>query len=128
MLFDAHAHCFPPLGEPGPEEDAERTRWRLAEHQYRVRYHRQGIRRTRDNAPMAEPLLAAAADGASWLPEVGFRVGAHSLLWGSDMPACERTVTYRQSLALFQSQCVDLTDAERAALVGGNLARLYPEP
>ena len=290
MLFDAHAHCFPPLGEPGPEEDAERTRWRLAEHQYHVRFHRQGIRRTRDDAPVSEPLLAGGADGTSGLPKVGFhvgrngrveftvggddyyiqwmppsleemsyapdllvaqmdyvgvdravlqhdriygrldsyladcvarlperfvalaqvdewragnpdqverlrrqvgeqgfrglyfstggffhddfasgindaaleplweattdlgisihwyagelrsatnfaylrelvdRVGAHSLLWGSDMPACKRTVTYRQSLALFQNHCVDLTDTERTALVGGSLARLYPDP
>ena len=192
MLFDTHAHCFPPLGEPSPEENAERTRWRLAEHQYPVRFHRQSIRRTRDDAPVAEPLLTGGADGTSGLPEIGFhvgrcdrveftvggddyyiqwvppsleemsyapdllvtqmdyvgvdravlqhdriyaylrelvdRVGAHSLLWGSDMPACERTVTYRQSLALFQNHCVDLTDTERTALVGGSLARLYPDP
>lgn len=53
-------------------------------------------------------------------------VGAESLVWGSDMPACERTVTYRQSLILFETQCDFLSDAERAAILGRNLQRLYP--
>ena len=39
-------------------------------------------------------------------------VGAESLVWGSDMPACERTVTYKQSLILFQTQCDFLSDDE----------------
>ncbi|MDE2824306.1 MAG: amidohydrolase family protein, partial [Chloroflexota bacterium] len=53
-------------------------------------------------------------------------VGAESLVWGSDMPACERTCTYKQSLILFQTQCDFLSDRERAAILGGNLERLYP--
>ena len=53
-------------------------------------------------------------------------VGSESLVWGSDMPACERTVTYKQSLILFQTQCDFLSDDERAAILGGNLERLYP--
>ena len=53
-------------------------------------------------------------------------VGAESLVWGSDMPACERTVTYKQSMILFQTQCDFLTDEQRALIMGGNLARLYP--
>ena len=53
-------------------------------------------------------------------------VGAESLVWGSDMPACERTVTYKQSLVLFQTQCDFLSDEERALILGGNLERLYP--
>jgi predicted TIM-barrel fold metal-dependent hydrolase len=53
-------------------------------------------------------------------------VGADRLLWGSDMPACERTLTYRQSMLLFQTRCDFLSDGQRAAILGGNLARLYP--
>ena len=43
-IFDAHAHCFPPLGE-----DRGIMKTRLAEHQYHVRFHRQGIRRISDD-------------------------------------------------------------------------------
>jgi len=53
-------------------------------------------------------------------------VGADRLLWGSDMPCCERTVTYKQSLLLFQTQCDFLTGDERDLILGGNLERLYP--
>jgi predicted TIM-barrel fold metal-dependent hydrolase len=53
-------------------------------------------------------------------------VGADSLVWGSDMPACERTVTYKQSMILFQTQCDFLTDEQRDLIMGGNLSRLYP--
>ena len=53
-------------------------------------------------------------------------LGAEKLLWGSDMPSCEQVVTYRQSLVLFQTQCDFLTSDQRAAVLGGNLSRLYP--
>ena len=53
-------------------------------------------------------------------------VGAESLVWGSDMPACERTVTYKQSMLLFTERCDFLTDDQRALIMGGNLASLYP--
>jgi predicted TIM-barrel fold metal-dependent hydrolase len=75
MLFDAHAHCFPPLGELGPIEDEGMMRRRLAEHQYHVRFHRQGIHRSRDDVRVDEPLLQGEGDGASLLPEVDFRIG-----------------------------------------------------
>jgi hypothetical protein len=42
------------------------------------------------------------------------------------MPCCERTVTYKQSMLLFHTQCDFLRDDERAAIMGDNLARLYP--
>ena len=51
-VFDAHGHLFPPLAE-----DRGFTKARLAEHQYHVRFHRQGIRRTRDDARISESLL-----------------------------------------------------------------------
>ena len=53
-------------------------------------------------------------------------LGVEKLMWGSDMPACERTVTYKQSMLLFQTQCHFLTSDQRAAILGDNLARLYP--
>ena len=53
-------------------------------------------------------------------------VGAEKLMWGSDMPSCEEVVTYRQSLILWRTQCDFLTDTQRAAIMGENLARLYP--
>ena len=53
-------------------------------------------------------------------------VGYEKLMWGSDMPCCERTVIYRQSLSLFRTQCDFLGEKEREAILGGNLARLYP--
>ena len=53
-------------------------------------------------------------------------VGAEKLMWGSDMPACERTVTYKQSMLLFQTQCDFLTTEQREAILGRNLERLYP--
>ena len=52
-IFDAHAHCFPPLGQ-----DRGIMKTRLAEHQYHVRFHRQGIRRVRDDVKIDSPLLA----------------------------------------------------------------------
>ena len=70
IVFDAHSHCFPPLGR-----DRGIMAKRLAEHQYHVRLHPQGIRRRRDNVRVADPLLAGERDGASWLPKVDFRIG-----------------------------------------------------
>ena len=52
--------------------------------------------------------------------------GAEKLVWGSDMPCCERTVTYKQSRLLFDTQCDFLTTEQRDAIMGGNLDRLYP--
>ena len=70
MIFDAHSHCFPPLAE-----DRGIMKTRLAEHQYHVRFHRQGIQRARDDARVSEPLLLGERDGISWLPKVDFRIG-----------------------------------------------------
>ena len=54
-------------------------------------------------------------------------VGADKLMWGSDMPSCERVVTLGQSMLLFKTQCDFLTQEQRAGILGGNLERLYPE-
>ena len=49
-------------------------------------------------------------------------------LWGQDMPSCEEVVTYRQSYSLWSQRAFlpFLTDAQRAAVLGGNLAKIYP--
>ena len=70
IVFDAHNHCFPPLGD-----DKFRNMAARREHQYHVRFHGQGIRRVRDDVRIEEKLLAGEQDGISWLPEVDFRVG-----------------------------------------------------
>ena len=56
------------------------------------------------------------------------RLGVDKLVWGSDMPSCETVTTYRQSRVLYESRCAFLSPAERDAILGGNLARLYPRP
>ena len=52
-------------------------------------------------------------------------VGAAKLMWGSDIPSIQRFVTYGQSMLLFQTRCDFLTADQRAAIMGGNLERLY---
>lgn len=54
------------------------------------------------------------------------RLGADKIVWGSDMPSCENYVTYRQSQILFKTKCGFLTTDQKDAILGGNLARLYP--
>ena len=70
VVFDVHAHVFPPLAE-----DRGGMARRLLEHQYSARIHAQGIRRTRDNSPVDKPLLAGERDSISWLPQVDYRMG-----------------------------------------------------
>lgn len=53
-------------------------------------------------------------------------VGAHKLMWGSDMPGCEKVTTYRQSRILYETQTDFLSNDERAGLMGGNVQKLYP--
>ena len=76
VIFDAHAHCFPPMGV----DYSGNLKKRLAELQHHVRFHGQGIRRTRDNAVVNEPLLVGTDDGISSQPDVDFRFGAYGRL------------------------------------------------
>ena len=71
VVFDAHVHSFPPMAE----DSGGMMRERLGELQHHVRFHGQGIRRTRDNAVVAERLLVGERDGVSWQPDVDFRFG-----------------------------------------------------
>ncbi len=57
------------------------------------------------------------------LKEVHQKLGPHKLIWGSDMPALERSATYKQSLDYLDG-CDFLTKEEYGLMVGGNAAQL----
>ena len=40
-------------------------------------------------------------------------IGIEKLMWGSDMPCCERTLSYKQSLVLYKEKCEFLTQDQR---------------
>ena len=78
IVFDVHAHCFPPLGQRQPGEDME---LRLRAHQYHHHTRggvdtprRWGVTRVRDNVQIDETLMLGEADGESWMPHVDFRI------------------------------------------------------
>ena len=50
--------------------------------------------------------------------------GADRLCWGSDYPVVRKFMTYRQSLEVVRSLCPFLDPGERAAILGGTMARL----
>ncbi len=47
------------------------------------------------------------------------RIGAHRLLWGTDMPFQNRTCTYRQSRQWIEAYCSFLSDDDLALIMGG---------
>jgi predicted TIM-barrel fold metal-dependent hydrolase len=52
--------------------------------------------------------------------------GADRLLWGSDWPQTHDR-PYAELVALARDACANLTDAERAAILGGTALALWPE-
>lgn len=65
-------------------------------------------------------------EGQRLLRALRDRVGAESLLWGSDSPyGMTQWCTYRQSLDFIRVHCGFLSADERAAILGGNAARLF---
>jgi predicted TIM-barrel fold metal-dependent hydrolase len=50
--------------------------------------------------------------------------GAAKLVWGSDMPNLERFCTYRQCVDYVRKHCRFLTETEKDAVLGGNVALL----
>jgi predicted TIM-barrel fold metal-dependent hydrolase len=52
-------------------------------------------------------------------------LGPEKLVWGSDMPAAERTCTYRQSMNYVKLYCDFLSDTDKALFFGGNLERIF---
>lgn len=51
--------------------------------------------------------------------------GPERLIWGSDWPVMTLAASYDQWVALTGELLRDLTEAERAAILGGNAARFY---
>ena len=52
-------------------------------------------------------------------------LGPEKLLWGSDMPAAERNVTYRQAMDYVRLHAEFMSDEDKALFFGGNVARLF---
>lgn len=52
-------------------------------------------------------------------------LGPEKLLWGSDMPAAERTVTYRQTMDYVRLHADFMSEGDIALFFGGNAARLF---
>ena len=65
-------------------------------------------------------------EGQKLLRELRDRAGAESLLWGSDSPyGMSQWCTYRQSLDFIRVHCDFLSADEKAAILGGNAARMF---
>jgi len=58
------------------------------------------------------------------LEEMVERIGAHHLLWGTDMPFQNRFCTYRQSRQWIEDYCSFLTAEDLALIMGGTAARI----
>ena len=52
-------------------------------------------------------------------------LGPRKLLWGSDIPAAERNVTYRQSMDYVMLHAEFMSENDKALFFGGNVARLF---
>ena len=52
-------------------------------------------------------------------------LGPEKLLWGSDMPCAERSVTYRQSMDYVRSHAEFMSQADKSCFFGANAARLF---
>ncbi|MBK9083341.1 MAG: amidohydrolase family protein, partial [Rhizobiales bacterium] len=66
--------------------------------------------------------------GADLAPYVGLLLeafGPRRILFGSDWPVCLLASSYARWLETVEQLLADLTDQERAAIMGGNAARLY---
>lgn len=53
------------------------------------------------------------------------QLGAHRLVWASDMPNVERFCTYRQSLDYVRKYCPFLTAREKDLILGDNCAAFH---
>lgn len=52
-------------------------------------------------------------------------LGPRKLLWGSDMPAAERSCLYSQAMDYIRLHCDFLDERDRQLILGGNAARLF---
>jgi L-fuconolactonase len=80
--------------------------------------------------------LVTEADWQSWSPEALRRYLDHTLecfgpdrvLFGSDWPVCLLAASYARVAELIEDFARELSEHERAALFGGNAARIYGLP
>ena len=52
-------------------------------------------------------------------------LGPEKLIWGSDMPAAERSVTYRQAMDYVRLHAEFMSEEDKSLFFGGNAARLF---
>ena len=58
------------------------------------------------------------------LKELYDELGPEKLIWGSDMPAAERSVTYRQAMDYVRIHAEFMSKEDKSLFFGGNVARL----
>ncbi len=65
----------------------------------------------------------------SWAQDVLKRLydelGPEKPIWGSDMPAAERSVTYRQAMDHVRLHAEFMSEEDKSLFFGGNAARLF---
>jgi predicted TIM-barrel fold metal-dependent hydrolase len=74
--------------------------------------------------PAQEYPFPRAQEFIRWAIET---LGSDRLLWGTDYPPMLTVATYRQWLDLVRRHCDFLTEAQRAAIIGGNAARFLAQ-
>ena len=52
-------------------------------------------------------------------------LGPEKLIWGSDMPAAERSVTYCQAMDYVRLHAEFMSKDDKALFFGGNVARIF---
>ena len=52
-------------------------------------------------------------------------LGPKKLIWGSDMPAAERSVSYRQAIDYVRVYAEFMSEEDKSLFFGGNIARLF---
>ncbi len=75
--------------------------------------------------PHVAPSAAFPFEAVEWLAETFHRAfGASRLVWGSDFPVVERTMTYADALETTRLHYAFLSSDEQELLFGGNMLRL----
>ena len=52
-------------------------------------------------------------------------LGPEKLIWGSDMPAAERSITYRQAMDYVRLHAEFMSEKDKSLFFGGNVGRLF---
>ena len=71
-------------------------------------------------------LEAAGADAPALVERLAATFGADRLVWGSDYPQTHDR-SYAKLVALGRAACEELTESDRARVLGGNALRLWPQ-